>query len=212
MLHLPAALIEDSSAFIEWKQRFGKSYLTVEAEGAAQQQFLRLDALIRDHNAKRSSSFTVGHNEWSDSRVAFGLRPSIGHNSTAPPLSTGKLASALSDSVDWVAKGAVGPVQNQGCTPPPLPLHRHSSLLCPGASPESPPKPTHARPMPVGYPLHVVASAVHPSQVSVVHAGPLALSSRSRALFLSIKAFAPPPRKTIYATWSIKVHPCRLLR
>ena len=111
-------LERSTDVFVDWKRQFGKKYKSEAAEEAARNQFLRVDAFIRSHN-ERSHSFTVAHNEWSDIRAEdrkFGLHPpfrSPPRNSTKAkrPVGVGLTTTTL---IDWVAKGAVGPVQNQG--------------------------------------------------------------------------------------------------
>jgi C1A family cysteine protease len=105
--------------FNEWKAAHGKTYATIELEAAAMEAYESNDMIIRQHNSK-NSSYTLGHNEFSDltwtqfqrtymSELFLNRSP---NNMQRVMLRQDHLK--LDDAVDWVTKGAVTPIKNQG--------------------------------------------------------------------------------------------------
>jgi len=108
-----------NTKFDAWKRQFGKEYDTVEAEMAAEMAFEYNDAIILKTNAQ-NLSFTLGHNEFSGFTWEEFQRAHMSELFlNRPPKNVERMhfkegGYQLADSVDWVAKGAVTPIKNQG--------------------------------------------------------------------------------------------------
>jgi len=98
---------------------FEKDYESIEKTLLAAEAFASNDEIIRKHNAG-NSTFTLGHNEFSDLTwpefkalyvTGMAANPALRREKNYDH--TLKTAPA-DDSVDWVAKGAVTPIKNQG--------------------------------------------------------------------------------------------------
>lgn len=109
-------------AFDTWSVRHGKKY-SVADELRARKVWAENDAIISAHNARDPPpSYTLGHNQFSDltvaeySKMMLGTRPNLKRNATWPPRRPAAPASseAMDDSVDWIERGAVTGVKNQG--------------------------------------------------------------------------------------------------
>jgi xylem cysteine proteinase len=112
------ALTASAMTFPEWMEEQGKSYATVEEERYRELVFIKNKFLIDERNQKRSH-ITLGLNQFADVHpLEFGAR--LGYQPTekmlrgshAAPISYNQ--GPLPSNVDWVAKGAVTPVKNQG--------------------------------------------------------------------------------------------------
>jgi len=100
--------------FVNHLNEYGISYATKDEFEFRFQVYLEKDIEINKLNAE-PTSFIVAHNKFStytkgEMRKQMGRKPTVGDNAKVEELDT----SNLTDSVDWRAKGAVNPVQNQG--------------------------------------------------------------------------------------------------
>merc|ERR1712159_727084 len=100
-----------------FKTDFKKAYDTVEEHAARFSTFKDNVDFITSHNARSEEhGYTVGINQFGDmsskefKKVMLTYRADLKKANPAPILDESNLA----DSVDWVAKGAVTPVKNQG--------------------------------------------------------------------------------------------------
>merc|ERR1719440_2385274 len=100
-----------------FKTDFKKAYDTVEEHAARFSTFKDNVEFIKAHNAKSEEhGYTVGINQFADmssaefKKTMLTYRADLKKPNPTPILDESNLA----DSVDWVAKGAVTPVKNQG--------------------------------------------------------------------------------------------------
>merc|ERR1719473_791607 len=78
-------------------------------------EFMKNDAIIIEHNAKKLS-YQLGHNQFSDQsweQFAAGHLGYVNLNRTKVFDDTLDLSGPFADSLDWVSEGAVTPVKNQ---------------------------------------------------------------------------------------------------
>lgn len=108
-------LTAEDHEFIKYVAKYGKSYGTKAEFEFRSAQFKETLGKVAEHNSENGTS-TVGINEFSDktkqemSRM-LGYKPSNIKNFSSPALLD---AENLEDEVNWVTKGAVTPVKNQG--------------------------------------------------------------------------------------------------
>merc|ERR1712216_484949 len=95
---------------------FHKVYINEKQRGKAFLAFLKNDAIIIEHNAKKSS-YELGHNKFSDQSwddfAATHLGLVVGHRRKKVFDETLDLSGPYDESLDWVSKGAVTPAKNQ---------------------------------------------------------------------------------------------------
>jgi C1A family cysteine protease len=105
--------------FDAWKLSMGKTYASAAAEAEAISAFESNDRIIATHNAK-NMSYTLGHNEFSDLTWEKFQQTYMSELYLNKPRKNARqvhlkgIGQPLADSVDWVTKGAVTPIKNQG--------------------------------------------------------------------------------------------------
>jgi len=110
-----------AALFDAWKTEHGKSYASAFSEAKAFKAFAHNEDKITAHNAAGLHGVELGHNEFSDLTADEFFATRLGYNTSLPRaaarylhVATPEMLAAAPDSVDWVAKGAVTSVKNQG--------------------------------------------------------------------------------------------------
>lgn len=107
-----------ATQFAAWKEQHGKKYASPSLEAKAFSAWAQNEEKIVEHNAL-SLPYTLGHNEFSDLTADEFFAKYVGYDATgrkprAASMHVPVANETLPESIDWVAKGAVTPVKNQG--------------------------------------------------------------------------------------------------
>ena len=100
--------------YIEHLAKFGYSYATTEEFEFRLNEYMKADQLITEFNADPLNTFTVAHNHFSTWTKQEYLNILKFKSSTEQSEVVHLDVSDLPDEVDWVQKGAVTDIQNQG--------------------------------------------------------------------------------------------------
>jgi C1A family cysteine protease len=108
-----------SSKFEEWKQTYGVQYPNDYEDGYRKMIFKQNVQKIEEHNADPSQTYKMGINQFTDLTndefIAIYLNPIISQQSETEVVSDFILSEGEPNAdIDWVAKGMVTPVKNQG--------------------------------------------------------------------------------------------------
>ncbi len=115
--------------FGDWMNVYEKEYDNEEEAAARREIFLKNNAFIEAHNRDETQTYRLGHNQFSDmthdeflQAMALGkYSPNVlaHRNKNEKDMETSMVRRGLDKhnlpkSVNWIAKGAVTPVRNQG--------------------------------------------------------------------------------------------------
>jgi C1A family cysteine protease len=109
-----ALLTEEDFHFMHFVAKFNKFYDTTEEYKLRQNEWANKDAIIKAHNQDSTQTHTLGHNYMSDwthdeYKVLLGYKPEADR-----PYNPMPYVKSNSSGINWVEKGAVTKVKNQG--------------------------------------------------------------------------------------------------
>jgi len=101
--------------FTDWKKTYVKEYPSAHTEAQALLSFIKADLRINEHN-KQQSSFTMGHTTMSDGlSFTAGLKlDNLPRERVFEDALLNASASSYASSLDWVEKGMVTSIDDQG--------------------------------------------------------------------------------------------------
>ena len=105
-----------SSAFQQWKNQYGANW-NAEEEFYRRSIFERNLQLLENHNADASQTYKMGINEFSvltDQEFAATYLSGVIIPADVKPVEEEELSTPIVGDVDWVSKGGVSRVKNQG--------------------------------------------------------------------------------------------------
>jgi len=110
-----SALTSTELAYMNYLSTFGKQVNSVEEFGERMANFDLTNQFIEEHNSSSNSTWTAGHNQFSDwSRTEY--KKMLGKKPTEPSMRRNVEIFPESNAtpINWVTKGAVTPVKDQG--------------------------------------------------------------------------------------------------
>jgi C1A family cysteine protease len=102
-----------SSKFMQYVSTHGKSYATVEEFEFRKALFAKRDEEFAAINNNSSNTFTVGHNKFSD-MTPQEFKKMLGYIAPVEVPAPTYLPETNADVINWVTKGAVSAVKDQG--------------------------------------------------------------------------------------------------
>lgn len=104
---------EKRDSFLEWKQQFNVAYSN-EEDAYRRLIFLKNLEIIEKHNADASKTYKMGLNQFSALHDAEFEATFLNPQVRKVEHSEETTVNAVIGDVDWVAKGKISPVKNQG--------------------------------------------------------------------------------------------------
>eukprot|EP00122_Pirum_gemmata_P001067 Pgem_evm1s951 len=106
-------------SFFKWSAEYKKQYTSEEEHSNKFKVWFNNYLLIENHNSDKTQTYTLAMNEFGDftneefvkTRNNYRSSQRVAGNSIYKPSSS---FAALASSVDWVTKGAVTPIKDQG--------------------------------------------------------------------------------------------------